>query len=116
MRKKTIGSKITNMKHFTIPTFILLKKMTAEFSDYHASCKTQYDKKTWISRRSRKREWRNKSAWGVSCVYTHRRTLMVAAYELIYLSEWQYHDESTLRACQINVSPCVYLSRGSMDA
>lgn len=45
MRKKTIGLKITNMKHFTIPTFILLKKMTAEFSDYHASCKSSTTKR-----------------------------------------------------------------------
>lgn len=42
---------------------------------------------------------------------THRRTLMVAAYELIYLSEWQYHDESTLRACQISGAPvCIFLA------
>lgn len=44
MCKKTIGSKITNMKHFTI-SFILLKKMTAEFSDYHASCKSSTTKR-----------------------------------------------------------------------
>lgn len=44
MRKKTIGLKITNMKHFTI-SFILLKKMTAEFSDYHASCKSSTTKR-----------------------------------------------------------------------
>lgn len=37
---------------------------------------------------------------------------MVAAYELIYLSEWQYHGESTLRACQISLEPsCVSFSR-----
>lgn len=41
MRKKTIGSKITNMN----ATFILLKKMTAEFSDYHASCKSSTTKR-----------------------------------------------------------------------
>ncbi|KAI4499208.1 hypothetical protein M0802_005791 [Mischocyttarus mexicanus] len=29
---------------------------------------------------------------------------MVPAYELIYLSEWQYHDESTLRAAKISVA------------
>lgn len=110
MRKKTIESKITNMN------FYIIKKNDCRIFRLSRIMQKQYDKKTWISRRSRKRGWRNKSAWGVSCVYTHRRTLMVAAYELIYLSEWQYHDESTLRACQINVSPCVYLSRGSMDA
>lgn len=43
---------------------------------------------------------------------TRRRTLMVAAYELIYLSEWQYHGESTLRVRQISPrSPCVSFSR-----
>lgn len=41
MRKKTIESKITNMN----ATFILLKKMTAEFSDYHASCKSSTTKR-----------------------------------------------------------------------
>lgn len=48
---------------------------------------------------------------------THRIALMAAAYELIYLSEWQYHDESTPeRAGPDYRGPRVYLSRGSMDA
>jgi len=47
---------------------------------------------------------------------TRRRTLMVAAYELIYLSERQWRT-FTLRARQISpAAPRVYLSRGSMDA
>lgn len=37
---------------------------------------------------------------------------MVAAYELIYLFEWRYHGESTLRARQISPGPpCVSFSR-----
>jgi len=48
----------------------------------------------------------------VGCERTHHRTLMVAAYELIYLSEWQYHGEFTLRARQISPEPsCVSFSR-----